>query len=98
MSSSSILTIKRVAGHIGAEITGVDLAHPLDPTTVEEIRQALLTHKVVFFRGLTLDHSPQIAFARQFGELTPAHPHQHAPPEERPQILTIDPRRSAECY
>lgn len=98
MSSSSILTIKRVAGHIGAEITGVDLAHPLDPTTVEEIRQALLTHKVVFFRGQTLDHSTQIAFARQFGELTHAHPHEDAPPEEHPQILTIDPRRYEERY
>src|SRR5690606_27473817 len=98
MSSSSILTIKRVAGHIGAEITGVDLAHPLDPTTVEEIRQALLAHKVVFFRGQTLDHSTQIAFARQFGELTHAHPHEDAPPEEHPQILTIDPRRYEERY
>lgn len=98
MSSSSILTIKRVAGHIGAEITGVNLAHPLDPTTIEEIRQALLAHKVVFFRGQTLDHASQIAFARQFGELTHAHPHEDAPPEDHPQILTIDPRRYEERY
>ncbi|GAA2268241.1 TauD/TfdA family dioxygenase [Nonomuraea roseoviolacea subsp. roseoviolacea] len=98
MSSSSILAVKRVAGHIGAEITGVDLAHPLDPTAVEEIRQALLAHKVVFFRGQNLDHAAQIAFARQFGELTHAHPHEDAPPEEFPQILTIDPRRYEERY
>jgi taurine dioxygenase len=94
----SVLTIKRVAGHIGAEITGVDLAHPLDPATAEEIRRALLAHKVVFFRGQTLDHAAQIAFARQFGELTHAHPHEDAPPEDFPQILTIDPRRYEERY
>ncbi|MEU6721020.1 TauD/TfdA family dioxygenase [Nonomuraea sp. NPDC046802] len=98
MSSSSTLTIKRVAGHIGAEITGVNLAHPLDPTTVAEIRQALLAHKVIFFRGQALDHAGQIAFARQFGELTHAHPHEDAPPEEFPQILTIDPRRYEQRY
>ncbi|MCF6471543.1 TauD/TfdA family dioxygenase [Nonomuraea sp. MG754425] len=94
----SILTIKRVAGHIGAEITGVDLSHSLDPSTVEEIRHALLTYKALFFRGQTLDHGTQIAFARQFGELTHAHPHEDAPPEEHPQILTIDPRRYEARY
>ncbi|MGW4791770.1 TauD/TfdA dioxygenase family protein [Nonomuraea sp. NPDC004297] len=94
----SILTIKRVAGHIGAEISDVDLSHTLDPSTVEEIRHALLTYKVLFFRGQTLDHGTQIAFARQFGELTHAHPHEDAPPEEHPQILTIDPRRYEARY
>ncbi|MFI7421304.1 TauD/TfdA dioxygenase family protein [Nonomuraea sp. NPDC049684] len=95
---TSVLTVRRVAGHIGAEITGVDLAHPLDPSVVEEIRQALLAYKVVFFRGQELDHAAQIAFARQFGELTHAHPHEDAPPEEFPQILTIDPRRYEKRY
>ncbi|MBT2227674.1 TauD/TfdA family dioxygenase [Nonomuraea sp. NEAU-A123] len=98
MPTTSILTVNRVAGHIGAEITGIDLAHPLDPSTVEEIRQALFAHKVVFFRGQTLDHGGQIAFARQFGELTHAHPHEDTPPEDHPQILTIDPRRYEERY
>lgn len=97
-STTSTLDIRRVAGHIGAEITGVDLSHQLDPSTVEEIRQALLAHKVVFFRGQTLDHAAQIDFARQFGALTHAHPHEDAPPEEFPQILTIDPRRYEERY
>ncbi|GIH90650.1 TauD/TfdA dioxygenase family protein [Planobispora siamensis] len=97
-ATTSTLEIRRVAGHIGAEITGIDISHSLDPTTVAEIRQALLAHKVVFFRGQTLDHASQIAFARQFGELTHAHPHEDAPPEEFPQILTIDPLRYEERY
>ena len=92
------LTIARVAGRIGAEISGVDLAEPLDEPTVAAVRAALLEHKVVFFRAQRLDHGSQIAFARQFGELTHAHPHEDAPPEQYPQILTIDPDRYAQKY
>lgn len=92
------LTVSRVAGRIGAEISGIDLAEPLDEQTVAAIRAALLEHKVVFFRAQRLDHGSQIAFARQFGELTHAHPHEDAPPEQHPQILTIDPERYAQKY
>ena len=94
----SAITIDRVAGHIGAEISGVDLSGPLDTDTVAAIRAALLAHKVVFFRGQHLDHGQQIAFARQFGELTHAHPHEDAAPQDHPEILTIDPRRYEQLY
>src|SRR4051794_22135451 len=94
----STLTIEPVAGHIGAQISGVDLSGPLDDDTVARIRTALLAYKVVFFRAQHLDHGQQIAFARRFGELTHAHPHEEAPPEDHPQILTIDPRRYEQQY
>jgi taurine dioxygenase len=96
--SENQLVVSRVAGRIGAEISGVDLAEPLDEHTVAAIRAALLEHKVVFFRAQRLDHGSQIAFARQFGELTHAHPHEDAPPQDFPQILTIDPDRRAQKY
>ena len=92
------IAVDQIAGHIGAEISAVDLSAPLDAETVAEIRSALLRHKVVFFRGQHLDHGQQIAFARRFGELTHAHPHEDAPPEEHPEILTIDPRRYEQQY
>ncbi|MFG2819250.1 TauD/TfdA dioxygenase family protein [Kitasatospora sp. NPDC048365] len=91
-------TVRPVAGHIGADIDGVDLARPLSAEAVETIKQALHRHKVVFFRGQTLDHAAQIAFARQFGELTYAHPHDDAPPADHPEIFTVDPRRFEERY
>ncbi|RKE17207.1 TauD/TfdA family dioxygenase [Streptomyces sp. TLI_171] len=91
-------SVRPVAGHIGADIDGVDLARPLSAEAVEAIKQALHRHKVVFFRGQTLDHAAQIAFARQFGELTYAHPHDDAPPADHPEIFTIDPRRFEERY
>ena len=49
------LDIRRVAGRIGAEIRGVALSGDLDAATVAAIRQALVTHKVVFFRDQNLD-------------------------------------------
>ena len=92
------ITVRPVAGHIGADITDVDLAQPLSESDLQTVREALHRHKVVFFRGQTLDHATQIAFARQFGELTYAHPHDDTPPEDHPEIFTIDPTRFEERY
>ncbi|MGV9796900.1 TauD/TfdA dioxygenase family protein [Mycobacterium sp. NPDC003449] len=81
------------AGYIGAEIRGVDLRNPLEDGLVGEIRDALHTYKVIFFRDQQIGHAEQIAFARQFGKVTPAHPHEEEPPEGFPEILPIDSRR-----
>jgi taurine dioxygenase len=59
--------------HIGAEIRGVDLARPLPPEQLREVREAFLKWKVVFFRGQHLDHAQHVAMARQFGEPTIGH-------------------------
>jgi taurine dioxygenase len=98
MTITQQLTVSPVAGRIGADIGGVDLTRPLDPSTVDTIRDAVHRHKVVFFRDQGLDHAGQIAFARQFGELTYAHPHDDAPPEGHPEIFTVDPRRYEQRY
>jgi taurine dioxygenase len=66
--SGTGVEVRPVAGHIGAEITGVDLAADLDDATVAAIRSAVLRWKVVFFRDQELDHAAHIAFARRFGE------------------------------
>ena len=92
------ITVNPVAGRIGAEIGGVDISRPLAAAQVETIQQALGEWKVVFFRDQNLDHESQIAFGRQFGELTYAHPHDDAPPESYPEIYTVDPRRFTERY
>ncbi|GHF84832.1 TauD/TfdA dioxygenase family protein [Streptomyces thermodiastaticus] len=62
------IEVRPVAGHIGAEISGVDLAGDLDDAVVSEIWEAVLRWKVVFFRGQHLDHAAHVAFARRFGE------------------------------
>ena len=87
------ITVNPVAGLIGAEIEGVDISRPLDAEAVAAIQQALDEWKVVFFRDQPLDHAAQIDFGRQFGDLTYAHPHDDTPPEDAPEIYTVDPRR-----
>jgi alpha-ketoglutarate-dependent sulfate ester dioxygenase len=94
----SDLKIHPLSGRTGAEVSGVDLSEPLDSSTVEAIKAALDTWRVVFFRDQHLDHASQIAFGRQFGELTYAHPHDDRPPEEAPEIYTVDERRFAERF
>ncbi|MTD52631.1 TauD/TfdA dioxygenase family protein [Amycolatopsis pithecellobii] len=75
------VTVRPVAGHIGADISGVDISRPLSESTLAELKSALHTYQVIFFRDQNLDHALQIAFGRQFGKLTYSHPHDDAPPE-----------------
>lgn len=63
-----------LAAHVGAEVTGVDLADQLDSEVIEQIRAALLQWKVVVFRHQHLDPEAHVAFAGRFGKVTPAHP------------------------
>lgn len=81
------------AGYIGAEISEIDLAGPLSDETINALRQTLLKYKVIFFRDQNVGHAEQVAFARRFGKVTPAHPHEDNPPEGFPELLPIDSRR-----
>ena len=69
----STITARRLTGRIGAELTGVEL-RSADDDQVEEVRAALLAHRVVFVRGQHLSASEQIGFARRLGPLTQGHP------------------------
>jgi taurine dioxygenase len=64
------ITIEPMTAAIGAEIGGVDLADDLSDETIEEIREALLEWKVIFFRDQhRLDREKHVAFGRRFGDL-----------------------------
>ena len=67
------LRSRRLTGRIGAEISGVDLAH-LDDGAVAAIRHELLAHSVVFFRNQSIDSTEHLAFASRLGPLTLGHP------------------------
>ena len=60
--------IRPVAGALGADITGIDLAAGLDDATVAALRKALLDHLVIFVRDQSLTPAQFSAFARRFGE------------------------------
>ncbi len=68
MSAYRTIEVRPIAGSLGAEIAGVDLARDLDGETVAEIRRAWLEHLVVFFREQHLDPRELMAFARRFGQ------------------------------
>lgn len=61
------MEVKRIAGALGAEIHGVDLARQLDADTAASIRAVWLEHGVVFFRGQSLDSRQYMAFAHAMG-------------------------------
>ena len=62
------ITVTPIAGALGAEIAGVDLAQDLSDETVTEIRRAWLDHLVVFFRDQQLSPAEFLAFAHRIGE------------------------------
>ncbi|MFV0496345.1 TauD/TfdA dioxygenase family protein [Mycobacterium sp.] len=84
------ISVRQLASRIGAEIDGVRLGADLEPATVEEIRERLLKHKVIFFRNQHhLDDHQQLAFAGLLG--TPVgHPAAAALSPEAPIITPID--------
>jgi taurine dioxygenase len=79
----SAVTLAPLTPAIGVEVTGVDLARPLDSETLAALRAALLGHKVLFFRDQDITTEEHLAFARSFGELEihPFAPHKPGYPE-----------------
>jgi taurine dioxygenase len=62
------LEMRKIAGALGAEISGVDLARNLDAETVAAIRRIWLDNLVVFFRNQDLPPAQFLAVAKRFGE------------------------------
>jgi alpha-ketoglutarate-dependent taurine dioxygenase len=73
-ASDAALDVRAITPAIGSEIHGVRLSGDLTGETVTAIRDAVLRHRVVFFRGQGhLDEAEHQAFARLLGPLV-AHP------------------------
>ncbi|MDD3837392.1 MAG: TauD/TfdA family dioxygenase [Phenylobacterium sp.] len=85
--SGSSLPVRRVAGALGAEISGVDLSADLSDETIAAIRNALVEHQVIFFRGQNLTPAQQVAFGRRFGPLN-IHPYVAGMPDH-PEVMEI---------
>lgn len=85
------IQVRPIGGRIGAEIQGVQLSADLADEVVQEINQALLKHKAIFFKGQQhLDDVAQEAFAARLG--TPLN-HPTVPVKDgSAHILEIDSR------
>jgi taurine dioxygenase len=62
------MKIKQIAGALGAEITGVDLAGGVPVQLAAAIRQVLLDHQVIFLRNQDLTPQQFLTFASAMGE------------------------------
>ena len=76
--------IRPVSGALGAEIHGISIADDLPQPVIDELLQALLEFKVIFFRDQPIDNDSHLAFARRFG--TPQGPGAIPQPEGYPMI------------
>ena len=68
MRSYRHIEVRPLAGALGAEVLGVDMAGDLEDEVVREVRQAFLDHLVIFLRDQSATPQQQVAFARRFGD------------------------------
>jgi len=59
--------IQKIAGALGAELSGFDLSGALSKSLMEEIKSAFLEHQVIFFRDQNLSTDQFMAFASAMG-------------------------------
>ncbi|MGI9480012.1 MAG: TauD/TfdA dioxygenase family protein [Hyphomicrobiaceae bacterium] len=86
MTAYQRISVKPIAGALGAEISDVDLTQ-IDDQTFNEIINAWHEHLVVFFRDQRLSPDQQIAFSKRFGDVH-YHPFMKGM-ESHPEILEI---------
>ena len=64
-----MIDVRPLTPHIGAEISGLDLADDLDDATFSELDKAFMDHKVLFFRDQDITTAQHVAVCRHFGDL-----------------------------
>ena len=83
-----MITINRIGRHLGAEISGIDLAQPLSDDTFAQVRKAFFDNEVVVFRNQKITHAHQVAFSRRFGELE-VHVRKESRVAGHPELLIV---------
>ncbi|HKQ26025.1 MAG TPA: TauD/TfdA family dioxygenase [Burkholderiales bacterium] len=66
-----VVSVRGSDACMGAEITGVDLSHPLSDSIFDEVRGALHRHHVLVFRSQSLEPKNFLEFASRFGSPEP---------------------------
>jgi taurine dioxygenase len=82
------LEFKKVTGHCGAEVCGIDLSQPLGPDVVDILSNALAENCVLFFHGQSMTPAEQKTLGRHFGELH-IHPAWPRLVDGHPEVMEI---------
>ncbi len=85
------LDITPFDGPLGARVTGIDLARPVDAERASALCRAWAEHLLLVYPGQTLDDDQLIAFTRLFGEIDPPGANPYGGPilPEHPEINVI---------
>jgi len=79
--------ITRLAGSLGAEVSGFELAQT-DTEEAAVIRSLLLEHQVLFFPDQFLSVDEHVSLGQHFGELE-SHPHLNNPFTQHPELFEL---------
>jgi len=81
------IDVRPMAGALGTEIAGIDLAEPLDAETLAALRRAIVDAGVVALRDQKLSREAQLGFARRLG-VPEVHPIANGM-AEHPEIIRV---------
>jgi taurine dioxygenase len=86
-----MLSIKNLAGALGAEVSGVDTSKPLPQADINAIEETWRERLVVVIHDQSLTDPELIAFSRNFGELDPPGPNPFGEPflKQHPELNVI---------
>ncbi len=84
------LELTPLGGSLGAAVAGIDLSGDLGEDSVEAIREAILRHHVLVFRGQDLTPPRQVVFTSRFGTVEP-HPLRSRPgTRNHPEVMVLE--------
>ena len=69
MNTTTSFKVRRLAGAVGAEVTGLDLSRPASDALVAELRAVWLEHGMIVLRNQPLPPAHFQRFAERFGEV-----------------------------
>ena len=80
--------VKKLAGSIGAEVTGLSLAN-MTADNIDSIKSLLLDHMVLFFPAQHMSVEDHVSFGRYFGELE-GHPNLKSESVLPPEVFQLE--------
>lgn len=86
--AGSPIKVRKIAPHLGGEVSGIDLSAPISAADAEALDDALAQYEVLVFKNQKLSIDQYMSFGRVFGTLT-VHPFSTSL-IDRPELIVLD--------